>query len=145
MSANGNRLNTLDVNTITNSDPSVEAVSIGKGLRGKEYFPKLNDFDYVQLADISGSGSGAAKTTLDSDGTPKVIDWFGSEDPDGDGTQTYYDRHGDGIPIVTASYFDSGLSRNRVYSPTISFDLNVDGQITNLYLDDLFEGLITII
>lgn len=53
MSANRNRLNTLDVNTITNSESSIEAVSIGKGLRGKEYFPKLNDFDYVQLADLS--------------------------------------------------------------------------------------------
>jgi len=86
------------------------------------------------------------KTQIDTDGSSIVISWQTDIDPDGDGEQTYSARHGSKfLAFVTGAYFNPDTARHSFYSPTVSADIDVSGNITTLYIDDLFEGKLTIV
>lgn len=105
---------------------------------------KLFKMTRAEFIAFIASNSGVAKTTLDTEaGTPLVINWQTDIDPDGDGEQTYGQRHGFSVvPGIFASFESGGV--NTLYNTNYSYTANGTGVLI-LTIPDTFTGQLTII
>lgn len=98
----------------------------------------------TQFIAFIASNSGVAKTTLDTEvGVPLTINWQTDIDPDGDGEQTYGQRHGFSVvPGIFASFESDGV--NTLYTTNYYYTANESG-ILIVTIPDTFTGKLTII
>lgn len=92
------------------------------------------------------ANSGVAKTTLETVmGEPIVIDWQNDIDPDGDGVQTYGQRHGfNVVPGIFPAWNDPDAGAWKEYETNYQYTANGSG-ILILTIPDTFTGKLTII
>lgn len=130
--------------------PSAQPVAVRNLFRyeGVQQYSSPRDIpDVEKVQSLIGEtlgGSGVSETNIDINAQVALaINWQVDVDPEGDGTQTYADRHGNRRVRVFGLLNSGGVFSN--YSPNLNFTKDADGNITTVNVTEIFPGIITII
>lgn len=129
--------------------PSAQPIRVGELLRYEavQVYASPRDIpDIEKVQSLIGETAGSAINETNLDIIAQValaINWQVDVDPEGDGSQTYADRHGNRRVRVFGLMNASGVFSN--YSPNLNYTKDADGNITTVNVTDIFPGIITII